>query len=74
MGDAAPSTDGESGGKRKAPSLRLPGEELPGTMQRVNMPGQPDTKPQPIPPPPGSSPSPDPGSHWSAAELAQLNH
>jgi hypothetical protein len=74
MGDAAPSTDGESGGKRKVPSLRLPGEELPGTMQRVNMPGQPDTKPQPIPPPPGSSPSPGPGGHWTAAELAQLNH
>lgn len=74
MGDAAPSADGESGGKRQAPSLRLPGEQLPGTMQRVEMPGQPETKPQPIPPPPGSSPSPGPGGHWAAAELARLNH
>jgi hypothetical protein len=66
MGDATPSPTGEGGGHRQAPSLRLPGEEqLPGTMQSVKMPGQPETKPQPIPPPPGSSPG-DTG-HWSTA-------
>jgi hypothetical protein len=74
MGDAAPSTTGEGGGKRQAPSLRLPGEEqLPGTMQPVKMPGQPETKPQPIPAPPSSSPASSPGplpgetGHWSSA-------
>jgi hypothetical protein len=74
MGDAAPSATGEGGGKRQAPSLRLPGEEqLPGTMQPVKTPGQPETKPQPIPAPPGSSPAssppPLPGEtgHWSTA-------
>jgi hypothetical protein len=68
MGDAAPSTTGESSGKRQAPSLRLPGEELPGTMQRVEMPGQPETKPQPIPPPPDGSPTQtQPGAHWNAS-------
>jgi hypothetical protein len=74
MGDAAPSPTGEGGGHRQAPSLRLPGEEqLPGTMQPVKMPGQPETKPQPIPPPPSSSPASSPGplpgetGHWSTA-------
>jgi hypothetical protein len=68
MGDAAPSTNGDSGGKHQAPSLRLPGEELPGAMQPVSKPdpGQPDTKPQPIPPPPGTSPGAD--GHWSTAQ------
>jgi hypothetical protein len=67
MGDAAPSTNTEEGSKRKAPpTLRLPGEELPGAMQPVSQPGQPDTKPQPIPPPPGSSPAAD--GHWSTAQ------
>jgi hypothetical protein len=68
MGDAAPSKDGEGDHKRKAPSLRLPGEELPGTMQPVRQPGQPDTKPQPIPPPPGSAPAPT--GHWTNAQSA----
>jgi hypothetical protein len=73
MGDATPSaTEGQSA-KRKAPSLRLPGEEeLPGTMQPVSSPGQPDTKPQPIPPPPGSSPAP--AGHWSTAQSAVGSH
>jgi len=59
MGDAAPSPTGEGGGHRQAPSLRLPGE--------------PETKPQPIPPPPGSSPASSPAplpsetGHWSTA-------
>lgn len=72
MGDAAPSATGESGGKRQAPSLRLPGEELPGTMQPVRQPGQPDAKPQPIPPPPGTQPGP--GDRWNASEIAKLGH
>jgi hypothetical protein len=74
MGDAAPSPTGEGGGKRQAPSLRLPGEQqLPGTMQQVKMPGQPETKPQPIPAPPSSSPASSPAplpgetGHWSTA-------
>ncbi len=66
MGDATPSADGEGDHKRKAPSLRLPGEELPGTMQPVQQPVQPDTKPQPIPPPPGSAP--EPTGHWTNAQ------
>ena len=75
MGDAAPSASGEGGGKRQAPSLRLPGEELPGTMQPVRQPGQPETKPQPIPPPPGSQPTQSgPGDHWSATDIARLGH
>jgi hypothetical protein len=68
MGDAAPSTTGEGGGHRQAPSLRLPGEQqLPGAMQPVQMPGagQPDVKPQPIPGPPSSSPGQT--GHWSTA-------
>jgi hypothetical protein len=68
MGDAAPSTTGEGGGHRQAPSLRLPGEQqLPGTVQPVQMPGpgQPDVKPQPIPGPPSSSPGGT--GHWSNA-------
>jgi hypothetical protein len=74
MGDAAPpATEGEST-KRKAPSLRLPGEELPGTMQPVSTPGQPETKPQPIPPPPGSSPGPAPAGHWSTAQSTVGSH
>jgi hypothetical protein len=65
MGDAAPSAEGDSS-HRKAPSLRLPGEEqLPGAMQPVQMPGQPQTKPQPIPPPPSSTPGQT--GHWSTA-------
>jgi hypothetical protein len=65
MGDAAPSAEGDSA-HRKAPSLRLPGEEqLPGAMQPVQMPGQPQTKPQPIPPPPSSTPGQT--GHWSTA-------
>ncbi len=65
MGDAASTADGDSG-KRKAPSLRLPGEEqLPGASQPVQMPGQPDTKPQPIPAPPSSAPGQN--GHWSTA-------
>lgn len=73
MGDATPSaTEGQSA-KRQAPTLRLPGEqELPGTMQPVSAPGQPETKPQPIPPPPGSSPAP-PG-HWSTAQSTVGSH
>jgi hypothetical protein len=66
MGDATPSADGEGNHKRQAPSLRLPGEELPGTSQPVQQPGQPDTKPQPIPPPPGSAPTPT--GHWTNAQ------
>jgi hypothetical protein len=70
MGDATPSTEGEAA-HRKAPSLRLPGEELPGSNQPVQMPGQPDTKPQPIPPPPGSTPGqngqPGQNGHWTTA-------
>ncbi|MFL6429696.1 MAG: hypothetical protein ACJ71S_15735 [Acidobacteriaceae bacterium] len=66
MGDAAPVTDADGNHKRTAPTLRLPGEDLPGTMQPVNTKaGQPETKPQPIPAPPGSSPA-DTG-HWSTA-------
>jgi len=66
MGDAQASTDGESSGHRKAPSLRLPGEEqLPGSVQPVQMPGQPQTKPQPIPAPPSSTPGQN--GHWSTA-------
>ncbi len=79
MGDAKPSADGEST-RHKAPSLRLPGEEqLPGTMQPVQMPGQqtpgqPQTNPQPIPPPPSSTPGQN--GHWSTAgnTLPVLGH
>lgn len=61
MGDATPSGDGNSS-HQKAPTLRLPGEEqLPGAMQPVQMPGQPQTNPQPIPGPPSSN------GHWSTA-------
>jgi hypothetical protein len=70
MGDTAPTTDADGNHKRTAPSLRLPGEELPGSVQPVRQPGQPETKPQPIPAPPSSSPgSTSPGStgHWSTA-------
>jgi hypothetical protein len=75
MGDAVQTADGEHSGKRQAPTLRLPGEELPGTSQPVRQPGQPDTKPQPIPPPPGSQPaSSGPGDHWNAADIARLGH
>lgn len=76
MGDATPSKDGE-GSHRPAPTLRLPGEELPGTVQPVQMPGQPDMRPQPLPPAPGTAPSsapvpsnpaPAPGQgHWTAS-------
>jgi hypothetical protein len=66
MGDATPSADGEGDHHRKAPSLRLPGEELPGTSQPVQQPGQPDTKPQPIPAPPGSAPTSS--GHWTNAQ------
>jgi hypothetical protein len=70
MGDAAPSAEGDSA-HRKAPSLRLPGEEqLPGAMQPVQMPGQPQTKPQPIPPPPSSAPGQT--GHWATAGNAPL--
>jgi hypothetical protein len=63
MGDAAPpSSEGDSS-KRQAPTLRLPGEQLPGTVQPVAKPDQPDAKPQPLPPPPGSSPTGD--GHWA---------
>ena len=63
MGDTAPATDADGNHKRTAPSLRLPGEELPGSVQPVKQPGQPETKPQPIPAPPSSSPgSSSPGS------------
>lgn len=66
MGDAAPSTtDADGNTHRKAPSLRLPGEELPGAMQPVSQPGQPETKPQPIPAPPSSSPGQN--GHWTTA-------
>jgi hypothetical protein len=66
MGDAAPSkTDADGNTHRKAPSLRLPGEDLPGTMQPVSQPGQPETKPQPIPAPPSSSPGQN--GHWTTA-------
>jgi hypothetical protein len=66
MGDAAPTTDADGNHKRTAPSLRLPGEELPGSSQPVQQPGQPDTKPQPIPAPPGSAPAPS--GHWTNAQ------
>jgi hypothetical protein len=59
MGDAAPATNGDSA-RRNAPSLRLPGEELPGTSQPVNKPGQPVTNPQPIPSSAGGSTQPTP--------------
>jgi hypothetical protein len=68
MGDAAPSSSEGDSSKRQAPSLRLPGEELPGTVQPVAKPDQPDAKPQPLPPPPGSSPTTD--GHWSQAQVA----
>ena len=50
MGDATPSTNGDST-HRAAPTLRMPGEEpLPGTVQQVQMPkDKPDARPQPIP-------------------------
>ena len=70
MGDAAPPATESDQAHRKAPSLRLPGEELPGAMQPVSAPGQPDTKPQPIPPPPGSSPA----GHWSTAQSTGGSH
>jgi hypothetical protein len=66
MGDAAPSTNGDSA-RRNAPSLRLPGEELPGTSQPVHTPGQPVTNPQPIPSSAGGSTQPasgHPPSQW----------
>jgi hypothetical protein len=73
MGDAAPSSTGSDQAHRQAPSLRLPGEELPGTMQPVSTPAaQPDSKPQPIPPPPGSSPAP--AGHWSTAQSTVGSH
>ncbi|HZD76253.1 MAG TPA: hypothetical protein VE218_04560 [Acidobacteriaceae bacterium] len=68
MGDAAPSTTGESSHRQAPPSLRLPGEQqLPGASQPVQMPtgSQPDAKPQPIPAPPSSAPGQN--GHWSTA-------
>jgi hypothetical protein len=65
MGDAAPAAGSDST-HHKAPSLRLPGEEqLPGAMQPVQMPGQPQTNPQPIPASPSSTPGQN--GHWSTA-------
>jgi hypothetical protein len=66
MGDAAPSTNGDSV-RHNAPSLRLPGEELPGTSQPVNKPGQPVDHPQPIPSSAGGNTQPGAGPtspHW----------
>jgi hypothetical protein len=66
MGDATPSATGETSSHHQAPTLRLPGEQqLPGTMQPVQMPGQPQTSPQPIPAPPGSTSGQD--GHLSPA-------
>jgi hypothetical protein len=66
MGDAAPPANEGDNSRRKAPSLRLPGEDLPGAMQPVQTPGQPQTKPQPLPPPPGSAPGQT--GHWTRAQ------
>jgi hypothetical protein len=66
MGDAAPPTNGDSA-RRNAPSLRLPGEELPGTSQPVHTPGQPVDHPQPIPSSAGGGTQTAPGgppAHW----------
>ena len=52
--------------RRTAPSLRLPGEELPGSSQPVRNPSQPVTKPEPLPSAGGNS-QPAPGhapSEW----------
>jgi hypothetical protein len=53
LGDAKASPNGET--HTAAPSLRLPGEELPGSVQPVQQPK--DTRPQPLPPPPGTPPT-----------------
>lgn len=53
MGDAPPSAEGDSK-RRAAPTLRNPGEQLPGSVQPVQMPNQPDARPQPLP----ASPAP----------------
>ena len=55
LGDVKTRTDGDSA-RRTAPSLRLPGEELPGTVQPVQMP-KPDARPQALPAPPAATPS-----------------
>ncbi|QMV17475.1 DUF2845 domain-containing protein [Granulicella sp. 5B5] len=57
-GDAPTNTD--TGGTRKPPTLRKPGEVLdtPSRVGKVNMPD--DTPPKPIPPPPGTTPDPPP--------------
>lgn len=54
MGDAKPAAEGES--RRTAPSLRLPGEELPGTVQPVQVPKQ-DTRQDPRPQPASTPPA-----------------
>jgi hypothetical protein len=54
VGDRRVNSSGESNTKTKAPTLRLPGEELPDNpMQPVNMPGD-KPRPKPIPAAPGS--------------------
>lgn len=66
MGDSAASTNGDTV-RRNAPSLRLPGEELPGSSQPVHTPGQPVDHPEPIPSSAGGNTQPAPGSppaHW----------
>ena len=76
MGDRRVNASGEMA-RKQAPSLRLPGEELPQSpMQKVNMPA--DTpKPQPLPAPPGQGPgqpqdqsTTQPGSHYDFAAIA----
>ncbi len=61
LGDAAPTATEGDAARHKAPSLRLPGETLPGSQQPVLAPaGQPIDRPQPLPGPPGSAPATPP--------------
>jgi hypothetical protein len=69
MGDAAPPTEGESSARHNAPSLRLPGEQLPGSVQPVQMPNQPNARPQPLPAGPGSAPAPGSGHLTATGHL-----
>ncbi len=78
MGDRQVGASGDMA-RKQAPSLRLPGEELPQSpMQPVNMPAD-SNKPQPLPPPPGQgqpppdSTSPQSGSHYDFASIAGLS-
>jgi len=63
LGDAKTSANGET--HRAAPSLRLPGEELPGQVQPVQMPKDNIPRPQ-APPSQPSAPPAQPGTSGSA--------